>query len=96
VIGRGGVGYWVDLRLHAAADVSREHLRIRRDPSTGRFFLKDLSTYGTTLDGVPVPRSIEVVDGEKRDLDIEVPLPDRAKLELAGMIVLQFERHEGR
>jgi hypothetical protein len=95
VIGRGGLGYWVDLKLRSAPDVSREHLRIRRDPASGRFFVKDLSTYGTTLDGVAIPRSIEIVEGQKRDLEIEVPLPDRARLELAGMVVLQFVRQGG-
>ena len=92
VVGRGGVGYWVDVRIDSAPDVSREHLRIRRDPESGQFFVKDLSTLGTTLDGVAVPRSIEVVDGQKRDLEIEVPLPDRARLELAGMVVMDFAR----
>lgn len=94
VIGRGGVGYWVDVKLQAAADVSREHLRIRRDPETGTFHVKDLSSFGTTLDGAPVPRSIEVVDGQKRDLEIEVPLPARARLVLAGMVTIVFERRE--
>lgn len=92
VIGRGGVGYWVDVKLRAAPDVSREHLRIRRDPQTGGFFVKDLSTFGTTLDGVALPRSVEVVDGVKRDLEIEVPLPARARLVLAGLVTIEFAR----
>lgn len=94
VIGRGGIGYWVDLKLQAAPDVSREHLRLRRDAQSGTFFVKDLSSFGTTIDGVPVPRSLEVIDGQKRDLEIEVPLPSRARLVLAGMVTLQFERRE--
>ena len=92
VIGRGGIGYWVDVKLEAAPDVSREHLRIRRDPQSGGFFVKDLSTFGTTLGGVALPRSLEVVDGAKRDLDIEVPLADRARLVLAGLVTIDFER----
>lgn len=92
VVGRGGVGYWVDVKVRAAADVSREHLRIRRDPQSGRFFVKDLSTFGTTLDGVPLPRSVEAVEGGKRDLDIEVALPDRARLVLANLVSLEFAR----
>ncbi len=92
VIGRGGVGYWVDVKLHAAPDVSREHLRIRRDPQSGAFFVKDLSTFGTTLDGVPVPKSVEVVGDQKRDHDIEVPLPERARLVLAGLVTIEFQR----
>ena len=92
VIGRGGVGYWVDVKLHAAPDVSREHLRIRRDPQSGAFFVKDLSSFGTTLDGVPVPKSVEVVGDQKRDHDIEVPLPERARLVLAGLVTIEFQR----
>ncbi len=91
VIGRGGVGYWVDVKLDVAADVSREHLRLRRDEASGQFFLKDLSSLGTSLDGVPVPTSVEVVDGRKRDIGVEVPLPPRARIGLANVIVLDFE-----
>jgi len=39
---------------------SREHFRLRRDPETGKFFLKDLSRLGTTINGVAAPSSIEV------------------------------------
>jgi hypothetical protein len=91
VVGRGGVGYWVDVKLDTSPDVSREHLRLRRDEASGQFFLKDLSSLGTTVDGVPVPSSVEVVDGRKRDKGIEVPLPSRARIGLANVIVLDFE-----
>jgi hypothetical protein len=91
VVGRGGVGYWVDVKLDTSPDVSREHLRLRRDDATGQFFLKDLSSLGTTVDGQPVPSSVEVVDGRKRDKGIEVPLPPRARIGLANVIVLDFE-----
>ncbi len=90
VIGRGGVGYWVDVKLDTSADVSREHLRLRRDRATGQFFLKDLSTLGTTLDGVPVPSSIDVVEGRKHDKGVEVAVPPRARIGLANVIVLEF------
>jgi hypothetical protein len=91
VVGRGGVGYWVDVKLDTSPDVSREHLRLRRDDASGQFFLKDLSSLGTTVDGVPVPTSVEVVEGRKRDKGIEVPLPARARIGLANVIVLDFE-----
>ena len=51
VVGRGGRDYWTDLKLDTLPDVSREHFRLRRDPATGKFFLKDLSRLGTTIDG---------------------------------------------
>jgi hypothetical protein len=95
VVGRGGIGYWVDVRLQAPPDVSREHLRIRRDAATGGFFVKDLSSLGTTLGAAALPRSIEVVGDAKRDLDVEVPLPDRARLVLAGLVTIDFERRGG-
>jgi hypothetical protein len=95
VVGRGGVGYWVDVKVDASADVSREHLRLRRDEATGQFFLKDLSSLGTTVDGTPVPSSIEVVAGQKRDKGVEVALPARAQIGLANVIVLQFEAGSG-
>jgi pSer/pThr/pTyr-binding forkhead associated (FHA) protein len=91
VVGRGGVGYWVDVKLDTSPDVSREHLRLRRDDASGQFFLKDLSSLGTTVDGVPVPSSVEVVEGRKRDKGIEVPVPPRARIGLANVIVLDFE-----
>ena len=36
-IGRGGDGQFMDLALYASDDVSREHMRVRRDPATGVF-----------------------------------------------------------
>jgi len=95
VIGRGGLGYWVDVKLDVSADVSREHVRLRRDEASGTCFLKDVSSLGTTLDGAPVPSSVEVVEGRKRDTGVEVPLPPRARIGLANVIVLEFEAGSG-
>ena len=94
VIGRGGQAYWVDLKLDTAPDVSREHCRLRRDPASGRFYLKDVSQFGTTVDGVAVPTSIEAVDGKPQDLNVEVPLGKRARIGLAEMVFLDFEQAE--
>jgi hypothetical protein len=91
VVGRGGQAYWIDLRLDTLPDVSREHLRLRRDPETGKFFLKDVSQLGTTLNGKPVPSSIQEVNGEKRDQNVEVSLPPSARIGLAGVLFLDFE-----
>ncbi len=90
VIGRGGRDYWTDLKLETLPDVSREHCRIRRDPATGKFFLKDLSRLGTTINGEKVPSSLEAENGQKKDLNVEAPLPDRAKIGLAGVLTLEF------
>ena len=90
-IGRGGTMYPVDVRVAASDDVSREHARIRRDAATGAFFLIDLSTHGTTLDGRPVPKGFDEVDGSKRENGAETRLPDRARIGLAGTAVIDFE-----
>lgn len=91
VVGRGGRGYWTDLTLNTLPDISREHIRLRRDPGNGKFFLKDLSRLGTTIDGEKVPSSIEYIDGEKKDKNVEVDLPQRARIGLAGVVFLDFQ-----
>jgi hypothetical protein len=83
VIGRGGKAVWVDLKLEGPADVSREHCRIRRDPKTGNFYIRDLSQFGTTVNGTPIPNSVE--------RNLEVLLPSPAKIALADVCTLEFE-----
>jgi hypothetical protein len=90
VIGRGGQDFWTDLKLDTLPDVSRTHCRIRRDPVTGQFFLKDLSSLGTTIDGQPVPPGIEHSGQTRRELDLEAPLPAQARIGLAGVLFLEF------
>ena len=92
VIGRGGKAVWVDLKLEGPADVSREHCRIRRDPKTAAFFIRDLSQFGTTVNGTPIPNSVERIEGgEKVDRNREVLLPSPAKITLADVCTLEFE-----
>ena len=92
VIGRGGKAVWVDLKLEGPADVSREHCRIRRDPETGTFFIRDLSQFGTTVNGTPIPNSVDRVEGgEKVDRNREVLLPSPARITLADVCTLEFE-----
>jgi hypothetical protein len=90
VIGRGGRDYWTDLKLNTLPDVSREHVRLRRDAETGEFFIKDLSRLGTSVNGERIPTSIDFVDGEKRDKNVEVKLPAQARIGLADVIFLEF------
>ena len=89
-IGRGGVAYPIDVRVTSSTDVSREHARIRHDAEKGRFCLIDLSSLGTTVDGVPVPRGYDEADGTKRENGVEVVLPDRARIGLANVVFLDF------
>lgn len=91
-IGRGGVAYPVDIRIASSPDVSREHARIRRDPTTDRFFLIDLSSLGTTLNGRHVPKGYDEVDGTKRENGLETALPDVARIGLADTVFLEFRK----
>jgi len=90
VVGRGGRDYWTDLKLETLPDVSREHFRLRRDAASGQFFLKDLSRLGTTINGEKAPSSIEFVEGDKRDRNVEVPVPSGARIGLADVVFLEF------
>ncbi|MBZ5586157.1 MAG: FHA domain-containing protein [Acidobacteriia bacterium] len=78
-IGRGGENLWVDLPLYANEEVSREHVRVRRDAGSGGFVIEDQSRNGTWLNGHKLARGVE----EK--------LPDRAEIGIAGVLKLSFE-----
>ena len=90
VVGRGGRDYWTDLKLETLSDVSREHFRLRRDPASGHFFLKDLSRLGTTINGQKAPSSVEFEGGDKRDLNLEARVPAKARIGLADVVFLEF------
>jgi hypothetical protein len=90
-IGRGGLAYPVEIRVSTSEDVSREHARIRRDAKTGQFFLIDLSTLGTTLNGRHVPRGVDERDGVKRENGADTAIPARARIGLADTVFLDFE-----
>jgi len=83
-IGRGGEDLWVDLALYTTADeISREHLRLRRDPGSGEFKITDLSRNGTWLNGRRIAGNVEV------------SMPERAEISLAETLSLAFEvRHD--
>ena len=78
-IGRGGEDLSVDLPLYTNDEVSREHLRLRRDPATGSFTVADNSRNGTWL------------NGRKLRHGVEEALPDRARIQVAEVITLSFE-----
>jgi hypothetical protein len=91
VLGREAPDVWVDVRLDTLPDVSREHARLQRT-AEGKFRIKDMSKLGTTVDGKPVPRSLEAGAGEVKDLDRWMDLPDRARIGLANVVFLDFEK----
>jgi hypothetical protein len=90
-IGRGGREHWVDVQLITTSRVSREHCRIRRDDQ-GRFYLHDVSTWGTTVNGDPV-RPIARVDGAAAPDAREQELPRQARIALADAVVIEFVAH---
>jgi hypothetical protein len=87
-IGRGGRGANVDVTVQGPDDISRTHLHLRREASGG-ISVKDVSRFGTTMDNVRIPPSL---DGSGRDLEQWVPVGARAQFGLAGVIVLHFKR----
>lgn len=78
-IGRGGDDVAVNLALYTNDEVSREHLRLRRDPAQRRFLILDKSMNGTWLNGKRLTRGIEEA------------LPQRAQISVAEVIMLNFE-----
>jgi hypothetical protein len=78
-IGRGGRTEYCDLVLDGIVDISRQHLYLRRDESTGEFFIQDVSKFGTTLDGRKLPAKEWV------------RMPPKATIKLADKIVIEFE-----
>ena len=69
----------MDLPLYTSDEVSREHLRLRRDPASGAFAIVDNSRNGTWLNGKRLERGVER------------PLPDRAEIRVAEALKLSFE-----
>jgi hypothetical protein len=81
-----------DLALECSEKISRRHVEIRFDHESNKFFLKSLGVYGTAVNGKKAPDSFKTIDGATRDLNLEVELPERARIALAGgEIILDFE-----
>ncbi len=78
-VGRGGDDQPMDLALYTTDEVSREHLVIRREPGTGKFFIVDASTNGTWVNGKRLRRGAEDV------------LPNSAQIGVGEVLVLSFE-----
>ena len=92
-VGRGGSAVWVDVQVVTTTKVSREHFRLRRD-ANGAFFIQDLSAWGTSVNGEPLPPAIPGQDGVLQP-GAERPLPSPARIELAEALVVHFEGHQG-
>jgi hypothetical protein len=78
-VGRGGDDAQVSLALYTNDEVSREHLRVRLDPTQRRFVIVDKSMNGTWLNGKRLAHGVEET------------LPPKAQINVAEVITLQFE-----
>lgn len=92
-VGRGGASAWVDVQVVTNSRVSREHVRIRRDVD-GRFYIQDVSLWGTTVNGEPIPPAVKSDEGVLQP-GAELALPPRARIGLADAIVIEFEALAG-
>jgi hypothetical protein len=88
-VGRGGRSAWVDVQVVTTPKVSREHCRIRRDRA-GRFFIQDVSSWGTSVNGQAVPAAIKSAEGVLQP-GPEQELPPQARIALADALVIEFE-----
>src|SRR4029079_12505419 len=88
-VGRGGSAVWVDIQVFAPPKVSREHFRLRRDAS-GRFFIQDASSWGTSVDGLAIPRAVRSDAGVLRP-GAEHALASPSRIDLGGALTMHFE-----
>src|SRR5688572_17417078 len=90
-IGRGGSAHWVDVQVTTGPRVSREHCRIRR-AEDGRFFLQDVSTWGTSVNGQRVKPYVHTSPaGQLEETGQEHELPRDARIQLADALLIEFQ-----
>ena len=88
VAGRGGRGVQTDLKLPPLPGISREHFRIRVEE--GVFSIQDLSSFGTMVDGYPIPTPLATGTRESHETDLWVVLPRHCRISVAGVLSLEF------
>jgi len=83
-VGRGSPSTWVHLRLDfVEKDISREHLKVRYNSDTDRIEVKDVSKYGTVINGTtidekewhPISDGARIVLAGRDDVPIDVEIP---------------------
>jgi hypothetical protein len=90
-IGRGGSAHWVDVQVTTGPRVSREHCRVRR-AEDGRFFLRDMSTWGTSVNGQRIPPFVQTSPtGQLEETGHEHELPREARIQLADALLIEFQ-----
>ncbi len=88
-VGRGGSGAWADVQVFSTQKVSREHCWIIRDGS-GRFFIRDVSVWGTSVNGAAIPPAVRSPEGTVSEPGAPAPLPPNARIQLADALVIDF------
>jgi hypothetical protein len=88
-VGRGGSSAWVDVQVMTSSKVSREHFRLRRDAG-GRFFIQDVSLWGTSVDGKTIPPGVKSSEGVVQP-GAEQEVPASARIDLADAVSIQFQ-----
>jgi len=88
-VGRGGSGAWADVQVFTTQKVSREHCWILRDEK-GRFFIRDVSVWGTSVNGEPLPPAVRSPEGTVSEPGAQAELPPNARIQLADALVLDF------
>jgi len=79
-VGRGGRNEFCDLELEGPADVSRQHFYLRQDPDTQKFFIQDVSKFGTSVNG-------------KRLAPKEwIEIPSKATIAVADVLTIEFQK----
>ena len=79
----------LDLQLRTLPDVSRTHMHLRYDETQKTFLIKDVSSYGTTIDGRPVTPSLD--KETRQDHDRWEPIPPETTIGLAGVLFIDFK-----
>jgi len=88
-IGRGGSGAWADVQVFSTPKVSPEHCWIIRDPQ-GHFFIRDVSVWGTSVNGRPLPPAERTTEGKVSAPGEQTELPPGARIQLADALVIDF------
>jgi hypothetical protein len=89
-VGRGGLGTWVDVQVVTSPRVSREHCWILSD-AAGKFFVRDVSTWGTRLNGEPVPPAVRSASGTVVEAGTGQEITSGARIGLADAVVIDFQ-----
>lgn len=92
IVGRQTDEDQVDLPLtNVSNHISRRHLEIRADDKTGKFFLKSMGPFGTTVSGVRVPDGRSKPDDMTENASQEFELRDNQRISLAGgEVIIDF------